>query len=248
VPSPARADRSRRRVDVVVFAADGSAVAAGRALAGVPARAAGRTFGRQAARSPPCSRRRSPQLAAGYTACVRPVDHLRQGPDAARGRAARCRPGQRHHGRARPAPLQAPDLCRQCDRHGRGSGRQTVVATVRSASFEAAAAGRQRRSKRSCQGRAAHAHALRRAASRGSSDGPTCRPPRSVVSGGRALGSADNFKISMRSPTSSAPQSALRAPPSTPAMCPTTCRSARPARSSRRSCTWHSAFRARSST
>ncbi len=71
--------------------------------------------------------------------CVRALDHLRQGPDAARGRAAGCARGQRRDGGGIPHPLPPSHLCRQCHRHGGSRCARPVVATVRTASFSAVA-------------------------------------------------------------------------------------------------------------
>ena len=78
---------------------------------------------------------------------------------------------------------------------------------------------------------------------------PSSRLP-SHLSGGRALGSSDRVQrgADYRSPTSSVRRSAPAARPSMRATRPTTGKSGRPARSSRRSCTLRSASVAPSST
>jgi electron transfer flavoprotein alpha subunit len=69
-----------------------------------------------------------------------------------------------------------------------------------------------------------------------------------VVSGGRGMGARRTSRSSSSSPTLSARPSARPARRPTPAGTPTSCRSARPARPSRRSCTSRSASPVRSST
>ncbi len=59
----------------------------------------------------------------GLYPCVRPVDHLRQGPHAVRGRPARRQPSLRPDERRRQPHLQAPDLRRQRDHHRGSTGR-----------------------------------------------------------------------------------------------------------------------------
>ena len=62
----------------------------------------------------------------GFHARARPVHDFRQGPDAACGCAARRRAAQRRHERRSRASIQAPDIRRQRDRHGRSSGRSSA--------------------------------------------------------------------------------------------------------------------------
>ncbi len=85
---------------------------------------------------------------------------------------------------------------------------------------------------------------------KGDSDKPDLTEAEIIISGGRAMKEANNFKILWSSPSRSARRrpSARRAPPSTPATRPTRCRSDRRARPSARSSTWRWESPARSST
>jgi len=79
------------------------------------------------------------------------------------------------------------------------------------------------------------------------SDRPELTAAKIIVSGGRALGSAEKF-ADVITPLADKLGAAIAARPWTPAMRPTTCRSARPARSWRRSCISRWAFPGPSST
>ena len=188
------------------------------------------------------------KLAPSYSHIVMAADSRRQEPRAARRRAARRRArSPSDHGRRRPTPSCGRSMpatpwppCR--------SATPIKVVTVRPTDFEAAA---DRRLGADRAGRRRGAGGPRLASSAPSSsksERPELTSAKIVVSGGRGMGSGENFKHARaRSPTSWAPPSAPAAPRSTPAMCRTTIRSARPARWWRPTSTSPSASPARSS-
>lgn len=124
---------------------------------------------------------------------------------------------------------------------------QIVVATVRSASWPEAAGGGSAAVEAVNVDATLPTHTRFIGLAAGSSDRPDLQSAKRVVSGGRGVGSAENFSTSTAWPTNSARPWAPRAPRWTPVTCPMSCRSARPARSSPPSCTWPSASAARSS-
>ena len=126
---------------------------------------------------------------------------------------------------------------------------KTLVGTVRTASYAAAGAGRERAGRSAdTRRRAALAHAFRRTRSRARAIVRICKARRASSPADARSARPTTSRSSTRSPTSSALRSARRARRSMRATCRATCRSARPARSSRRSSTSRSASPARSST
>ena len=248
----ARARLPARRSRSLVCAVDGGAVAAQAAqLAGVarvlmvenPANA--HAAGRRAGAADRRARR-------ALHARARSLDHLRQGPDAARGGVcSTCAAGQRHHGgrESRPAsggPIYAGNAILTVE----VAADAKVVGTVRTASFEAAGSGGSapHREGQRVDVDAADAHALRLGVGRQERPpGPADRARASSPAAAR-WAAPRTSRSSTASPTSSAPPWAPHAPRWTPATRPTRCRSGRPARSSRRSCTWRSASPVPSST
>ena len=177
-------------------------------------------------------------------------DHLRQERDA-----ARRRPARRGADLATSSPSTAPDTFVRPIYAGNAlatvqSTDPIKVITVRGTAFDAGG-GRGRHGARSSRSRGRRrcgpVEVRRRGAVEVGAARADQRPhhrlgrPRHAV--GRQFQPPGD-----RSPTSSAPRSAPRAPRSMPALCPTTTRSARPARSSRPSSTSRSASPARSST
>ena len=136
-------------------------------------------------------------VAAELHARVRSVDDVRQRSDAARRRTARRRSAQRHHG-GRVSATSSAGPCTRATPSSRSKRRRTrsssrPCAPLRSSRLPTGGSASRRSRER--ERRAAHAHALRLALrcsdrSPGSADRESRR-----VSGGRALGSADNFKI-----------------------------------------------------
>ena len=124
-----------------------------------------------------------------------------------------------------------------------------LVATVRTASFQAAPHGRQRR--RRSRERRLPSCPRTRVSSRAPPRRPvarTCRRRRASFPAVARSAAPKISRSSTASRTSSAPPSAHRVPRSMRATRRTICRSARPARSSRRSCTSRSASPVRFST
>ena len=123
-----------------------------------------------------------------------------------------------------------------------------VVATVRVASFQAAAARRQRcdRSRQRHAG-TADAHALRHVAQLPQRVVPICKRRLASSRAAAPLAAPTTSRSSSASPTSWVRVSARRARRSMPATRRTICRSARPARSLRPNCMSPSASQARSS-
>ena len=126
------------------------------------------------------------------------------------------------------------------------SGDAVKVITVRTTAFDAAAATGGSAAVESVPAVAASGKSRFVGQELAKSDRPDLTAAKVVVSGGRALGSAE--QCSRRWPTSWAPPSAPAAPPWMQATPPMTCKWARRARSSPRSCTWPWAFPAPSST
>ena len=200
-------------------------------------------------RSRRCWRRRSRRSRRDYTHVFGPSTTF--GKDLMPRVAALLGVGQVSDVMAVGARLQVPasDLRRQRDHHRRSAAGQE---------------GRRDRAHRFVPGRAAggsaaveaanvdaalpDAHPLRRALRRRRPIARTCRRPPASSPAAAPSAARRTSRSSTASPTSSAPPSAPRAPRWTPATLRTNCRSARPARSSRRSCTSPSAFPARSST
>ena len=122
------------------------------------------------------------------------------------------------------------------------------VITVRTTAFDAAGQGGAAAIEEHRRRPRPRAGASSSAANSPSRHGRNWAPPRSSSPAGAAWPRARiTTSCWSRWPTSSMPRSAPRAPPSMPASSPTTIRSARPARSSRRSSTSPSASRGRSS-
>ena len=116
-----------------------------------------------------------------------------------------------------------------------------LVATVRVASFEAAGTGGSAAiDSKTLERRPALAYPLRRRQS-GSTDRPDLQTATQSCPAAAPSAARRTSSCCSASPTRSARPSAPRAPPSMPAMRPTKCRSARPARSSPPRCTSPSA-------
>ena len=194
----------------------------------------------------------APQIAAlarGYTPSARTLDDVRQGPDAARRGAARCRADQRRDGGRVATPLRAPGLCRQCAADGGGEPRsRSSSRTVRMASFQPAAAGGAASIEAASVEVSLPTHTRFVSRTQAKSDRPDLQTARAWSP------AVAHWRVPRISncctawPMRSAPRSAPRARRSMPATCRTRCRSDRPARSLRRSCTWRWASPGPSST
>ena len=230
----ARASRALRSRSLVC-AADAAAVAAQAAqLAGVD-----RVLTVENAGERTCAGRRAGAADRGagraLHARARPLDHLRQGPDAARGgvcsmrrRSAtswRSRARRASGARSTPATPSSPWKCEPAPR--------SWARCARPPSRPPAAAAARASRTASRVGHAAHAHPLRvRVGSQERPPGPADRRARGLRRAG-ARAAPRTSRSSTASRTSSAPPWAPRAPRWMPATRPTNCRSGRPARSSR---------------
>ena len=152
-----------------------------------------------AANAEPLAAVLAPQVAAARSrlhARLRAFDDLRQGPDAARRRAARRRSAQRHHGGRVRLQVPSPGVRGQRDHHGRSAAgqearRNGAHGVVPAGAPKAAAPASSPRM--SSAELPTHTRFVSRSAA--ATGRPDLQTASRVVSGGRALGSADNFKI-----------------------------------------------------
>ena len=132
----------------------------------------------------------------GLHARLRTVDDLRQGSDAARRRAARRRSAERHHGGRVRLQVPPPGLRGQRGDHGGSAAGQEAR---RNCSHGVVPAGRDPAAAPASSPRTrtpqlpTHTRFVSRSAA--ATGRPDLQTASRVVSGGRALGSADNFKI-----------------------------------------------------
>jgi electron transfer flavoprotein alpha subunit len=164
----------------------------------------------------------------------RPGHHLRQEPAAARRRTARCRADLRNHRRRSPDTFVRPIYAGNALATVQSADKIKVI-TVRTTAFDAVDAKNQPQKPKTSPPAPIPSPNPTQHRELTKSERPELGAAKIIVSGGRGLGSGENYHkpCSNPWPTSSVPRSAPAVPPLMPALCRTTTRSARPARSLR---------------